>query len=80
MEDFNLKWNMTINSRNVLSNYVIGFSGLSSLLCLAFEGGYAPENANGFLNDTEGRCTADGKEKHPDLSQVLPLPCHCEVI
>lgn len=74
MQDFDLKWNMTINSRNVLSNYVTGFSELSSLSCLAFEGEYAPENANGFLNDTEGRWTADGKEKHPDLSQVLPLP------
>lgn len=80
MQSFGLKWNMTINSRNVLSKDVNGFSGLSSLSCLAFEGEYAPENTSGFLNDTEGRCTADGKEKNPDLSQVLPLPCYCEVI
>lgn len=39
-----------------------------------------PENANGFLNDTEGRCIADRKEKNLNLSQVLPLPCHCEVV
>lgn len=72
---------MTINSRNVLSKDVTGFSGLSSLSCLAFEGEYAPENAlMVFLMTLRGDAQLMGKKNNPDLSQVLPLPCYCEVI
>lgn len=49
-------------------------SGFSSPSCLAFEGGNALENANGFLNETEGRSKADGKENIPDHNLFLPLP------
>lgn len=74
MQKCALKSNLTRNSGNAPSDDVISFSGLSFLSCLAFEGGYVLENANGFLNETEERGKADGKEKIPDLSLVLPLP------
>lgn len=83
MQKFDLKWSMKINSRSVPSNDVIGFSGLSSLSCLAFE----RENVRReekiltvFLMTLRQECIADGKEKNSDPSQVLPLPCHCEGI
>lgn len=71
---FALKSNLPRNSGNAPSDGGVSFSGLSSPSCLAFEGGYVLENANGFLNETEGRGKADGKENIPDLSLFLPLP------
>lgn len=74
MQKFALKSNLTRHSGNAPPDGVISFSGLSSPSCLVFEGEYVLENANGFLNETEGRGKADGKENIPDLSLVMPLP------
>ena len=76
LKKFALKSNLTRNNGNAPSDGVISFSRLSSPSCLAFEGRYVVENANGFLNETEGKGKADGKENIPDFSQILPSPWH----
>lgn len=73
MQKFALKSNLVRNSEDAPSDGVIRISAFSSPSCLAFEGGNALENANGFLNETEARSKADGKENIADHNLVLAL-------